>query len=218
MLEESGTLENLVFLKSPSSFQACKRADETTEPLRGCMRRISTPPHPPSRPRHHAMQLAHAHARRPMDTAVFSAGLGRATGLPWPLPEDTGAVRYRGYFVDHGKEALPHKWTGGAMARPVLSDEVSGIDTYHKQLCGQVDHVGKPTIAVFMKTGPQHRAPALVSRDVSVNESASVLAARVATDLDVVVTTLSHHGVELDLSKPLKEQGVFRDPVLLEWA
>ena len=31
------------------------------------------------------------------------------------------------------------------------------------------------------------------------------------------VDALYYHGVALDMDKPLKAQGVFRDPVLLEW-
>ena len=38
-----------------------------------------------------------------------------------------------------------------------------------------------------------------------------------AKDLGVPVDALYYHGVALDLAKPLKAQGVFRDPALLEW-
>ena len=43
------------------------------------------------------------------------------------------------------------------------------------------------------------------------------VADRAAKDLGVPVDALYYHGVPLDLAKPLKAQGVFRDPVLLEW-
>ena len=41
------------------------------------------------------------------------------------------------------------------------------------------------------------------------------LADRAAKDLGVPVDALYYHGVPLDMAKPLKAQGVFRDPVLL---
>ena len=50
----------------------------------------------------------------------FSAGLGRRTDLPWPLPADAGQVREKGYFVEGGKESLPPKWDCKVMARPRL--------------------------------------------------------------------------------------------------
>ena len=147
----------------------------------------------------------------------FSAGLGRRTDLPWPLPADAGQVREKGYFVEGGKESLPPKWDSKAMARPRLDENVSGVDAYHKKLAGEVDGKGEPTIAVFLKTGPPGRAPALVVEGVSVTADAQVLADRAAKDLGVPVDALYYHGVPLDMAKPLKAQGVFRDPVLLEW-
>ena len=147
----------------------------------------------------------------------FSAGLGRRTDLPWPLPADAGQVREKGYFVEGGKESLPPKWDANVMARPKLPDDVSGVDAYHKKLSGEVDGNGEPTIAVFLKTGPPGRAPALVVEGVSVSAAASVLADRAAKDLGVPVDALYYHGVPLDMATPFKAQGVFRDPVLLEW-
>ena len=147
----------------------------------------------------------------------FSVGLGRRTDLPWPLPADAGQVREKGYFVEGGKESLPPKWDSTVMARPRLDENVSGVDAYHKQLAGEVDGNGEPTIAVFLKTGPPGRAPALVVEGVSVTADAQVLADRAAKDLGVPVDALYYHGVLLDMAKPLKAQGVFRDPVLLEW-
>ena len=147
----------------------------------------------------------------------FSAGLGRRTDLPWPLPADAGQVREKGYFVEGGKESLPPKWDSNVMSRPKLPADVSGVDAYHKKLAGEVDGKGEPTIAVFLKTGPPGRAPALVVEGVSVTADAQVLADRAAKDLGVPVDALYYHGVPLDMAKPLKAQGVFRDPVLLEW-
>ena len=147
----------------------------------------------------------------------FSAGLGRRTDLPWPLPADAGQVREKGYFVEGGKESLPPKWDCKVMARPKLPADISGVDAYHKKLSGEVDGNGEPTIAVFLKTGPPGRAPALVVEGVSVSAAASVLADRAAKDLGVPVDALYYHGVPLDMDKPLEAQGVFRDPVLLEW-
>ena len=147
----------------------------------------------------------------------FSAGLGRRTDLPWPLPADAGQVREKGYFVEGGKESLPPKWDSKVMARPKLPYDVSGVDAYHKKLSGEVDGNGEPTIAVFLKTGPPGRAPALVVDGVSVSAAASVLADRASKDLGVPVEALYYHGVALDMDKPLEAQGVFRDPVLLEW-
>ena len=147
----------------------------------------------------------------------FSAGLGRRTDLPWPLPADAGQVREKGYFVEGGKESLPPKWDCKVMARPKLPADVSGVDAYHKKLSGEVDEEGEPTIAVFLKTGPPGRAPALVVDGVIVTENAAVLAARASKDLGVPVDALYYHGVALDMATPLKAQGVFRDPVLLEW-
>ena len=95
--------------------------------------------------------------------------------------------------------------------------DISGVDAYHKKLSGEVDGKGEPTIAVFLKTGPPGRAPALVVEGVSVSAAASVLADRAAKDLGVPIEALSYHGVALDMAKPLEAQGVFRDPVLLEW-
>ena len=147
----------------------------------------------------------------------FSAGLGRRTDLPWPLPADAGQVREKGYFVEGGKESLPPKWDANVMARPRLDEDVTGVDAYHKKLSGEVDGNGEPTIAVFLKTGPPGRAPALVVEGVSVTADAQVLADRAAKDLGVPVDALYYHGVALDMAKSLKAQGVFRDPVLLEW-
>ena len=63
----------------------------------------------------------------------FSAGLGRRTDLPWPLPADAGQVREKGYFVEGGKESLPPKWDSQVMARPKLPDDVSGVDAISRQ-------------------------------------------------------------------------------------
>ena len=52
---------------------------------------------------------------------------------------------------------------------------------------------------------------------VSVSANASVLADRASQQLGVAVDALYYHGVPLDMDKPLEAQGVFRDPVLLEW-
>ena len=147
----------------------------------------------------------------------FSAGLGRRTDLPWPLPADAGQVREKGYFVEGGKESLPPKWDCKVMARPKLPADISGVDAYHKKLSGEVDGKGEPTIAVFLKTGPPGRAPALVVEGVSVSAAASVLADRASQQLGVPVDALYYHGVPLDMATPLEAQGVFRDPVLLEW-
>ena len=147
----------------------------------------------------------------------FSAGLGRRTDLPWPLPKDAGQVREKGYFVEGGKESLPPKWDCKVMARPKLPADISGVDAYHKKLSGEVDGNGEPTIAVFLKTGPPGRAPALVVEGVSVSASAKTLADRASKDLGAPVDALYYHGVLLDMATPLKAQGVFRDPVLLEW-
>lgn len=147
----------------------------------------------------------------------FSAGLGRRTDLPWPLPADAGQVREKGYFVEGGKESLPPKWDCKVMARPKLPADISGVDAYHKKLSGEVDGNGEPTIAVFLKTGPPGRAPALVVEGVSVTANAGVLADRASQQLGVPVDQLSYHGAPLDMATPLEAQGVFRDPVLLEW-
>ena len=119
--------------------------------------------------------------------------------------------------MEGGKESLPPKWDCKVMARPKLPADISGVDAYHKKLSGEVDGNGEPTIAVFLKTGPPGRAPALVVEGVSVSADASVLADRAAKDLGVPVEALYYHGVALDMATPLKTQGVFRDPVLLEW-
>jgi hypothetical protein len=173
-------------------------------------------------PHLHQPTYRDASDRRPQATMTttlgcFSAGLGRRTDLPWPLPADAGQVREKGYFVEGGKESLPPKWDSKVMARPRLDENVSGVDAYHKKLAGEVDECGEPTIAVFLKTGPPGRAPALVVEGVSVTADAQVLADRAAKDLGVPVDALYYHGVPLDMAKPLKAQGVFRDPVLLEW-
>ena len=84
-------------------------------------------------------------------------------------------------------------------------------------MSGEVDGNGEPTIAVFLKTGPPGRAPALVVEGVSVSADAQVLADRASKDLGVPVGALYYHGVALDMAQPLQAQGVFRDPVLLEW-
>ncbi len=157
------------------------------------------------------------HSTMTTTLGCFSAGLGRRTDLPWPLPADAGQVREKGYFVEGGKESLPPKWDAKVMARPKLPADISGVDAYHKKLSGEVDGNGEPTIAVFLKTGPPGRAPALVVEGVSVTAAASVLADRAAKDLGVPVDALYYHGVSLDMATPLKAQGVFRDPVLLEW-
>ena len=157
------------------------------------------------------------HSTMTTTLGCFSAGLGRRTDLPWPLPKDAGQVREKGYFVEGGKESLPPKWDPKVMARPNLPADISGVDAYHKKLSGEVDGNGEPTIAVFLKTGPPGRAPALVVEGVSVSAAASVLADRAAKDLGVPVDALYYHGVALDMAQPLEAQGVFRDPVLLEW-
>ena len=119
--------------------------------------------------------------------------------------------------MEGGKESLPPKWDCKVMARPKLPADISGVDAYHKKLSGEVDGNGEPTIAVFLKTGPPGRAPALVVEGVSVSAAASVLADRASQQLGVPVEALYYHGVPLDMDTPLEAQGVFRDPVLLEW-
>ncbi len=119
--------------------------------------------------------------------------------------------------MEGGKESLPPKWDCKVMARPRLDEDVRGVDAYHKKLAGEVDEEGEPTIAVFLKTGPPGRAPALVVEGVSVSASASVLADRASQQLGVPVDALYYHGAPLDMATPLEAQGVVRDPVLLEW-
>ena len=197
---------HLSFVPSSSPYVDC----------RGCnvsIPRAADPIH--AQPREARPQTHHS----TMTTTLgcFSAGLGRRTDLPWPLPADAGQVREKGYFVEGGKESLPPKWDCKVMARPKLPADISGVDAYHKKLSGEVDGNGEPTIAVFLKTGPPGRAPALVLDGVSVSADASVLADRAAQDLGVPVDQLSYHGAPLDMATPLEAQGVFRDPVLLEW-
>ena len=179
----------------------------------GLLRRIDAQP----TPYRDARDRSPGTATMTTTLGCFSAGLGRRTDLPWPLPKDAGQVREKGYFVEGGKESLPPKWDCKVMARPKLPADISGVDAYHKKLSGEVDGNGEPTIAVFLKTGPPGRAPALVVEGVSVTADAQVLADRAAKDLGVPVDALYYHGVPLDMAKPLKAQGVFRDPVLLEW-
>ena len=52
---------------------------------------------------------------------------------------------------------------------------------------------------------------------VSVSADAQVLADRASQQLGVPVGALYYHGAPLDMAQPLEAQGVFRDPVLLEW-
>ena len=146
----------------------------------------STPPHRYRDARRTARDTAEPQHTMTTTLGCFSAGLGRRTDLPWPLPADAGQVREKGYFVEGGKESLPPKWD--SKVPPPLPDEnVSGVDAYHKKLEGEVDGNGEPTIAVFLKTGPPGRAPALVVEGVSVTADASVLADRAAKDLGVPV-------------------------------
>ena len=76
---------------------------------------------------HTATRKARSPGTATMTTTLgcFSAGLGRRTDLPWPLPKDAGQVREKGYFVEGGKESLPPKWDCKVMARPKLPADIS---------------------------------------------------------------------------------------------